>query len=232
MTGTREKACSGTPCVPDAAVGVALLRRFFTNLTERQLSRFEALGALYGEWNAKINVISRKDMDNFYAHHVLHSLAIGRGVRFLPGSRVVDVGTGGGFPGIPLAILFPETEFTLVDSIAKKIKVVEAVKNALNLTNVHPVWGRAENLPSRFDFVVSRAVCAMPEFHTYVKNLISPVHQHPIRNGILYLKGGDLADELRPFAGRVHEYPITSLFELEGELYDFYETKKLIHLEF
>ncbi|MDE5609039.1 MAG: 16S rRNA (guanine(527)-N(7))-methyltransferase RsmG [Bacteroidales bacterium] len=228
MTGSPEKVWSDAP---DAAAGVALLQRFFA-LTGRQQSCFEALGSLYAEWNAKINVISRKDMGNFYARHVLHSLAIAKVVSFLPGSRVVDVGTGGGFPGIPLAILFPDTEFTLVDSIAKKIKVVEAVKNALGLTNVHPVWGRAENLHARFDFAVSRAVCAMPEFHAYVKNLISPTHHHPLRNGILYLKGGDLTDELRPFAGKIHEYPITRLFDLEGELFDFYETKKVIHLEF
>ena len=228
MTGLPEKVWSDAP---DAAAGVALLRRFFA-LTERQQSCFEALGSLYAEWNAKINVISRKDMGNFYARHVLHSLAIGKVVQFLPGGRVVDVGTGGGFPGIPLAILFPETEFTLVDSIAKKIKVVEAVKMALGLTNIHPVWGRAENLHARFDFAVSRAVCAMPEFHSYVKHLISPVHHHPLRNGILYLKGGDLADELRPFAGKIHEYPIARLLDLEGELFDFYETKKVIHLEF
>lgn len=221
MIGLQEKACSGA----------ALLQPFFS-LSERQLSCFEALGALYAEWNAKINVISRKDMGNFYARHVLHSLAIGRAVQFLPESSVVDVGTGGGFPGIPLAILFPDTEFTLVDSIAKKIKVVEAIKTELGLTNVRPVWGRAENLRARFDFAVSRAVCAMPEFYTYVKHLISPVHHHSLRNGILYLKGGDLTDELRPFAGRIHEYPITSLFDLEGELFDFYETKKVIHLEF
>lgn len=231
MTGIPEKACSGVDA-PDAAAGVALLRRFFTNLTEKQLSCFEALGALYADWNSKINVISRKDMGNFYARHVLHSLAIAKVMRFLPASRVVDVGTGGGFPGIPLAILFPETEFTLIDSIAKKIKVVEAIKAELGLANVRPVWGRAENLHARFDFAVSRAVCAMPEFHSYVKHLISPVHHHPLRNGILYLKGGDLADELRPFAGRVHEYPITRLFDLDGELFDFYETKKVIHLEF
>lgn len=209
-----------------------MLRRFFPDLTQRQLSRFEALGALYAEWNARINVVSRKDMDNLYAHHVLHSLAIAKVVRFLPGSRVVDVGTGGGFPGIPLAILFPDAEFTLVDSIAKKIKVVEAVAAELKLANVRPVWGRAENLPSRFDFAVSRAVCAMPEFYGYVRHLISPVHHHPLRNGILCLKGGDLTAELRPFAGRIHEYPIIQLFDLEGDLFDFYETKKVIHLAF
>lgn len=245
MTGLRGKACSGEAacsgaacgvadgaCPVDGAAGLALLQRFFPDLSDTQKARFEALGALYAGWNAKINVISRKDMDNFYARHVLHSLAIGRVVRFLPQGRVVDVGTGGGFPGVPLAILFPETEFTLVDSIGKKIKVVEAIKSELGLLNVRPVNGRAEHLPSRFDFAVSRAVCAMPEFHTYVRHLISPHHKHPLRNGILYLKGGDLADELRPFGKRVHEYNITQLFDLEGDLFDFYETKKVIHLEF
>lgn len=185
-----------------------------------------------------INVISRKDIDNLYLHHVLHSLAIARLLRFEPGCRVLDVGTGGGFPGIPLAIMFPQTEFVLVDSIGKKIKVVQAVADALELKNVKAQVCRVETLRDSFDFIVSRAVTRLPEFYGWVSRLVSKQQRHALPNGILYLKGGDLQDEIKPFGRRVTQYELPSLFGIDPKdetmrpVYDFFETKKLLHLAF
>lgn len=196
----------------------------FPNLTSVQVLQFEKLEALYQEWNAKINVISRKDIDQLYVKHVLHSLAIAKIQSFEPGTYVLDVGTGGGFPGIPLAILFPETRFYLIDVIAKKIKVVQAVVDALELKNVKAEQLRAENVKGDFDFIVSRAVTNMPDFVSWIKDKIKKQHKHELKNGILYLKGGDLTEELAAFPN-AKEYNITEFFE--GE---FFETKKVLHL--
>lgn len=196
----------------------------FPNLTSVQVSQFEKLEEIYQEWNAKINVISRKDIDELYVKHVLHSLAIAKIQPFEPGSYVLDVGTGGGFPGIPLAILFPETRFYLIDIIAKKIKVVQAVVEALELKNVKAEQLRAENVKGDFDFIVSRAVTNMPDFVSWIKDKIKKQNKHELKNGILYLKGGDLTEELATFP-RATEYNIAEFFE--GE---FFETKKVVHL--
>ena len=197
----------------------------FPDLSALQQSQFSRLGTLYREWNEKINVISRKDIDNLYLHHVLHSLAIARFVGFKPGTTILDAGTGGGFPGIPLAIFFPEVKFTLMDSIAKKIKVVEAVASEIGLKNVDARWGRVESLPEKFDFVVSRAVTTLPEFAGWTSGLIKKKGFNDIPNGIVYLKGGDVAAETAPFAGRVRIQEIAVWFEEE-----FFETKKIIYL--
>lgn len=202
-----------------------LLSRYFPELTAQQQAHFNALRALYKHWNEQINVISRKDLDNFYERHVLHSLGIAKVVAFQPGERVLDVGTGGGFPGIPLAILFPETQFVLVDSIGKKIKVVREVARDLNLLNVQAFHSRAEQVDDSFDFVVSRAVTAMPEFVNWVKDKIKPGKSiEGVPHGILYLKGGDLSEELHGLKGKVQEYSLSHYFEEE-----FFITKKVIH---
>ncbi|TGD57729.1 16S rRNA (guanine(527)-N(7))-methyltransferase RsmG [Flavobacterium humi] len=198
--------------------------KYFPNLTEAQIAQFEKLEALYQDWNAKINVISRKDIDELYVKHVLHSLAIAKVQPFEPGTYVLDVGTGGGFPGIPLAILFPETRFYLIDVIAKKIKVVQAVADALELKNVKAEQMRAENVKGDFDFIVSRAVTNMPDFVSWIKDKIKKQQKHALPNGILYLKGGDLAEELKDFP-KVSEYNISTFFAP-----DFFETKKVVHL--
>lgn len=203
-----------------------LITSYFPELTEDQKNKFSRLEGLYREWNDKINVISRKDMDGFWEHHVLHSLAIAKVMPFCPGTRILDVGTGGGFPGIPLAILFPEADFYLVDSIGKKIKVVEGVRDALGLTNVKAAQIRVEEVKEKQDFVVSRAVTAFPVFAGWVKGKIRSDSQNQLANGILYLKGGDFDDELKPFAGRTTVYPISDFYSEE-----FFETKKVIHLE-
>lgn len=197
----------------------------FQSLSLKQLSQFEQLDHLYRSWNEKINVISRKDIDHLYLHHVLHSLAIARFVSFKPGTKILDAGTGGGFPGIPLAIYFPEVEFILVDSIAKKIKVVQAVSDELGLTNVKALWTRVELLDEKFDFVVSRAVTSLPEFAHWVRKKIIPGGFNDLPNGIIYLKGGDLEEELRVFAGKATIQEISSYFEEEC-----FETKKIIFL--
>jgi 16S rRNA (guanine527-N7)-methyltransferase len=176
-------------------------------------------------WNEKINVISRKDIDQLYLHHVLHSLAIAKFISFRPGTRIADAGTGGGFPGIPLAILFPEVEFTLVDSIAKKLRVVEAVAGEIGLTNVHTRWGRVEETDQQFDFVISRAVTAFPELAGWVRKLIKPGGFNVLPNGIICLKGGDLEAELAPFGKQVMVQPISAYFEEEC-----FESKKIIYL--
>jgi len=204
---------------------VDIILKYFPQLTERQREQFAALLPLYDDWNSKINVISRKDMEHFYEHHVLHSLAIAKVVTFKPMAEVLDVGTGGGFPGIPLAILFPDARFTLVDSIGKKIKVVTDVAGQLGLTNVRALQARAESLDGEFDFVVSRAVTTLAEFVPWVKDKVSHIQYHNLRNGILYLKGGDLEAELRPFHRKVRTWDISDFFDEE-----YFETKKIIHL--
>lgn len=198
--------------------------KHFPYLTQNQVEQFEKLEALYQDWNAKINVISRKDIDELYTKHILHSLAIAKVLSFEDGSAVLDVGTGGGFPGIPLAILFPETNFYLIDVIAKKIKVVQAVADALALKNVKAEQMRAENVKGEFDFIVSRAVTNMPDFVSWIKNKIKKHSDHELKNGILYLKGGDLTEELASFPN-AKEYNISDYFDEE-----FFETKKVVHL--
>ncbi len=198
--------------------------KYFPNLTETQLQQFQKLEALYHDWNAKINVISRKDIDELYLKHVLHSLAIAKIQKFEPGTYVLDVGTGGGFPGIPLAILFPETRFYLIDVILKKINVVKAVAEGLELKNVKAEQMRAENVKGDFDFIVSRAVTNMPDFVSWIKDKIKKQNKHLLPNGILYLKGGDLTQELADFP-KATEYNIADFFEN-----DFFETKKVVHL--
>ena len=203
---------------------VELIYSHFPDLTERQRDQFAALHDLYTEWNAKINVISRKDMESFYEKHVLHSLGIAKVYSFQPGQKVLDVGTGGGFPGIPLAILFPETQFHLVDSIGKKIKVVLAVAEALGLENVRADHGRAEEYKGPYDFVVSRAVTQMQRFVPWIKGKISQKNLDPERvNGLLYLKGGDLAEELGTMKARISN--LSNVFTSE-----FFETKKVVYL--
>lgn len=203
---------------------VELIYSHFPDLTERQRDQFAALFDLYSEWNAKINVISRKDMESFYEKHVLHSLGIAKVYSFKPGQKVLDVGTGGGFPGIPLAILFPDTQFHLVDSIGKKIKVVLAVAEALDLENVRADHGRAEEFKGPYDFVVSRAVTQMQRFVPWIKGKISQKNLDTDRiNGLLYLKGGDLAEELGTMKARISN--LSNFFTSE-----FFETKKVVYL--
>ncbi|WP_294821756.1 16S rRNA (guanine(527)-N(7))-methyltransferase RsmG [uncultured Flavobacterium sp.] len=198
--------------------------RHFPNLTDTQVQQFQKLAPLYEEWNAKINVISRKDIDSLYTRHILHSLGIAKVMEFLPGAAVLDVGTGGGFPGIPLAILFPETKFYLIDVIAKKIRVVQEVAHGLALENVRAEQMRAENVNEEFDFIVSRAVTNMPDFVKWVRDKIKKKQDHELPNGILYLKGGDLAEELQDF-------PKATLYNLSDYFKDdFFETKKVVHL--
>lgn len=197
---------------------------YFPNLTENQLTQFEKLSDLYHDWNAKINVISRKDIDELYVKHVLHSLGIAKVMVFQPKATVLDVGTGGGFPGIPLAILFPETRFYLIDVIAKKIKVVNEVAAALGLENVKAEQLRAENVKGQFDFIVSRAVTNMPDFVSWIKDKIKKQQNHELKNGILYLKGGDLTEELKDFP-MATQYNLSDYFSE-----DFFETKKVVHL--
>lgn len=200
------------------------IQKYFPYLTDIQKEQFAKLDFLYHDWNAKINVISRKDIDELYTKHILHSLGIAKVIKFEPGTYVLDVGTGGGFPGIPLAILFPETRFYLIDVIAKKIKVVQAVVDALELKNVKAEQIRAELVKGDFDFIVSRAVTNMPDFVSWIKDKIKKKSKHELRNGILYLKGGDLTEELKDFP-KATEYNLSDFFEDE-----FFETKKVVHL--
>lgn len=204
-----------------------IILKYFPELSERQKEQFAALKPLYEDWNAKINVISRKDMDNFYEHHVLHSLAIAKVQPFKTMAEVLDVGTGGGFPGVPLAIMFPHANFYLVDSIGKKIKVVQNVVEALGLTNVRAEQIRAEQVQGEFDFIVSRAVTDLSQFTGWVKGKMSDAHYHQLRNGILYLKGGDLEQELAPFKKKVRTWDISQFYTEE-----FFQTKKVIYLPF
>ena len=196
----------------------------FPNLTENQILQFQKLEDLYHDWNAKINVISRKDIDELYTKHVLHSLAIAKIQPFDAGTYILDVGTGGGFPGIPLAILFPETRFYLIDVILKKINVVKAIAESLELKNIKAEQIRAENVKGDYDFIVSRAVTNMPDFVSWVKDKIKKQNKHKLDNGILYLKGGDLTEELAAFPKAI-EYNIFEFFKDE-----FFETKKVVHL--
>ncbi len=202
-----------------------IVKKYFPNLTEKQLEQFELLFPLYTEWNEKINVVSRKDIDNLMLHHVLHSLAIAKIIDFRPGTEILDVGTGGGFPGIPLAILFPECSFLLVDSIGKKIKVVEEIAKALGLQNVKAKHARAEDIDQDFEFVVSRAVTRITPFYYWVRKKISPNHFHSMRNGILYLKGGDLREELEEFGKKHKIFDLSTYFDE-----DFFETKKVLYV--
>jgi 16S rRNA (guanine527-N7)-methyltransferase len=202
-----------------------LIRKYFPDLSMDQFAKFSHLENIYLEWNSQINVISRKDMENFYEHHVLHSLGIAKVIRFLPGAAVLDVGTGGGFPGIPLAIMFPETDFLLVDSIGKKIKVVNEVAQAAGIMNVKASHCRAEEVKQKFDFIVSRAVTTLPEFMKWVSNSIKKEGFHPLPNGILYLKGGDLEAELTPLKRKSQVFELSNYFEES-----FFETKKVVHI--
>lgn len=203
-----------------------IIRKYFPNLTEDQISKFSQLDELYHDWNAKINVISRKDIDNLYEHHVLHSLAIAEMIRFKPGTKVMDLGTGGGFPGIPLAIMFPETTFHLVDSIGKKIKVCQEVANALQLKNVTTQWCRAEEIKDKYHFVVSRAVMPLADLVKIIKKNISTEQINALPNGIICLKGGELEKETLPLKKQTEIYPLTDFFEEP-----FFETKKIVYTQ-
>ena len=200
-----------------------IILKYFPELTAKQIDQFTNLQYLYEHWNAKINVISRKNINALYTNHILHSLAIAMVIKFEKGTKILDIGTGGGFPGIPLAILFPEVDFLLVDSIGKKIKVVNEISSAIDLTNVTTLHERAENIKDTFDFVVSRAVINMTDFKKLVKGKFNNTHNNSLKNGIIYLKGGDLSQELK---GISHvKYEIVDLFEE-----DFFETKKVIYV--
>ena len=201
-----------------------LLLKYFPELSDVQLHQFRALQGLYEDWNSKINVISRKDIESLYLRHVLHSLSIAKLIQFKEGSKILDIGTGGGFPGIPLAILFPDVEFHLVDSINKKLNVVNGVAGSLGLVNIKTTHSRAESIQGNYDFIVSRAVTTMPDFVSWVKNKVAKKSLHNLRNGILYLKGGDLTEELKLYK-KATLYDLNTYFEE-----DFFETKKIVHL--
>ena len=190
----------------------SLIRKYFPDLTSLQYSQIEALDALYRDWNEKINVISRKDIDNLYEHHVLHSMAIAKVIRFSPGSQILDFGTGGGFPGIPLAILFPDSQFKLIDGTGKKIRVAQEVCNAIGLTNCQPAHLRGEDEKGLYDFVVSRAVMPLPDLVKIVQKNISKRQQNALPNGILCLKGGDLQAETQPYRKIVQATDISGFF--------------------
>jgi 16S rRNA (guanine527-N7)-methyltransferase len=202
-----------------------LISRYFPDLTEKQQKQFKLLKGLYQEWNAQINVISRKDEDDFYLHHVLHSLAISKIINFQSGTRVLDIGTGGGFPGIPLAILFPDTQFVLVDSIGKKIKVVNGITESLGLTNVQGIHERVEKIPGQFDFILSRAVAPLADLLFWTKDKLNPENNNELSNGWICLKGGDLTDELSKIKKHIRSYSISDWFDEP-----FFETKKIIYV--
>ncbi|WDF54110.1 16S rRNA (guanine(527)-N(7))-methyltransferase RsmG [Mucilaginibacter sp. KACC 22063] len=203
-----------------------LIEQYFPEITPEQRQQFDKLQGLYEEWNSQINVISRKDIDQLYERHVLHSLGIAKVMGFLPGETVLDVGTGGGFPGVPLAILFPETNFLLVDSIGKKIKVVQEVAKALELKNLRAEHKRAEEVPGKFDFVVSRAVTQLKDFYPWVKDKFNKQSKNKLPSGILYLKGGDLDQEIAESKLRVERYYLKDYFD--GE---FFDTKQVIYVK-
>jgi 16S rRNA (guanine527-N7)-methyltransferase len=202
-----------------------LIQKFFPDLNENQIAAFAKLGELYAEWNEKINVISRKDIDNLYLHHILHSLAIAKVIQFKPETKILDVGTGGGFPGIPLAILFPDTFFHLIDSIGKKIDVVNEVAKALDLKNVKAEQVRVEAVKEKYDFIVSRAVTRFDRFRAITRKNIHAKHNNELKNGILYLKGGDFLDEIKGVEQQVTLYNISDFFDD-----DYFETKKVMHM--
>jgi len=207
-------------------MSVELIHNYFPDLSSVQQQQLSQLAGLYSFWNEQINVISRKDIDSLYERHVLHSLGIAKVVSFLPGECILDVGTGGGFPGIPLAILFPETKFYLVDSIGKKIKVVQEVAKALHLQNVTATHSRAEQVPFKFNFVVSRAVTQLKEFYPWVKGKFSKDSVNKMPNGILYLKGGELSQEIRDSGLQVQQFALNNYFQE-----DFFETKQVIYIK-
>jgi 16S rRNA (guanine527-N7)-methyltransferase len=202
-----------------------LITKYFPELTPQQQQQFQQLQEFYRFWNEQINVISRKDIDLLYERHILHSLGIAKIISFLPGETVLDVGTGGGFPGIPLAILFPETSFHLVDSIGKKIKVVKEVSQGISLNNIKASHARAEDIDEDFDFVVSRAVTQLRDFYPWVKNKFNKQSKNKLKNGILYLKGGDLKQEITESGLKVQEFALSDFFKEE-----FFETKKVIYI--
>ncbi len=202
-----------------------IIFHYFPSLSDKQKQQFEALFQLYSDWNDKINVVSRKDIENLYINHVLHSLGIATVIQFRKGAHILDVGTGGGFPGIPLAILFPEARFHLIDSIGKKITVVNGVANSLGLTNVKGEQIRAEQVKGEYDFIVSRAVTRIREFHSWIKGKVKKTSVHSVSNGILYLKGGDLAEELNELRKPYRLYDLSESFKEE-----FFETKKVVHI--
>lgn len=202
-----------------------IILKYFTDLSEGQIENFNKLEELYQFWNEKINVLSRKDLDHLFERHVLHSLAIARFYSFPDNTKILDVGTGGGFPGIPLAIFFPKCQFTLVDSIGKKIKVVNEVCDELKLNNVIALNARAESLPKKYHFVISRAVTAMPKFLPWVKNSFINDQSGTLKNGVIALKGGDLTEELNPYKNRVKIIELKDYFEE-----DFFTTKKIVYL--
>lgn len=199
--------------------------KYFPDITNKQIEHFKKLGELYSYWNERINLVSRKDIEHLYVKHILHSLSIAKFIEFQPGTKVMDVGTGGGFPGIPLAIMFPDCNFLLVDSIEKKIKVVSDIIEKLHLDNCKAQVTRAENVKDKYDFIVSRAVAPLPKFYNWVRKNISTKTRHTIPNGIIYLKGGDLSEELAPFEDWYTSTDIEKFFNEE-----FFETKKIIHL--
>lgn len=204
---------------------INLIQKYFPKITEKQTNRFAKLPELYAQWNEKINVVSRKDIDSLLEKHVLHSLGIAKVIQFTPTTKILDIGTGGGFPGIPLAILFPESQFTLVDSIGKKIKVVNEITQYLELANVTGVNARAENIVEKFDFVVSRAVTQMPIFMSWIKGKFLSKNNNSLRNGVLYLKGGDLTEELKNFSA-------AKIFDLKDYFdEEFFITKKVVYIK-
>lgn len=206
---------------------VSLITKYFPSLTEKQLQQFGELQELYSFWNSQINVVSRQDIENLYEKHVLHSLGIAKVMKFKSGTEILDVGTGGGFPGIPLAILFPDSQFHLVDSIGKKIKVVTEVSQAIGLKNLTYQHERAENVANDYDFIVSRAVTRLKPFYGWIKDKVTQNQFNDLRNGILYLKGGDLSEELEEFGGKYEQYNLAEYFTE-----DFFETKKVVYVPF
>lgn len=202
-----------------------IINKYFPNLTEQQRERFAALDELYRDWNSKINVISRKDIDNLYEHHILHSLGIAEIINFKPGTRIMDLGTGGGFPGIPLAIMFPEVQFHLVDSIGKKIRVCDEVSSALGLTNVTTEWTRGENIKEKYDFVVSRAVMPLTDLVKLIRKNVSRTSNNAMPNGLICLKGGELEHEVMPMKSQTLITDLSDYFEEE-----FFQTKKVVYV--
>lgn len=202
-----------------------IINQYFPDLSQTQKDQFDALDELYRFWNAQINLVSRKDIDMLYLHHILHSLAIAKVISFLPGEKVLDVGTGGGFPGIPLAIMFPETDFHLVDSIGKKIKVVQEVSLALGLKNVRATHARAEQIDEKFNFIVSRAVTRLSDFYPWIKGKFGKKSLNKLQNGILYLKGGDLRQEIEESGLKVELIPLPNYFKEE-----YFDTKYVVYI--